>query len=551
MSQRKIYSADLETDPFDHGHFPMPFWGGLYDGKTHSTFWGDDCCEHLVDLLSEIKGIVYFHNGGKFDFHFLLPYLPDDVDLFMIGARIVSLKFGDCELRDSYAILPMALKESGAKDEIDYMLFKRDTREANRELIERYARQDNVALFDLVTDFIAAYGNHLTLASAAFAQLKLCGINPPKGTAEKDAMLRPFFYGGRVQCFDYGTFTGEFKYIDINSAYPHAMLSKHCFDQSFFSSKKPSKNKDKFNASFYEIEAFSKGALPERTKTGISFPVGKGKFFATGWEISAGIDTDTLTDIKYIKCHIPNNLISFDPFVNKFYALKNAADKSGNKRARQFAKLILNSCYGKFALNPTKFRDYELHPLGDVYKCREHLIDRCLQCYPMGAAHKCDLDAAAYSVWAIPVDPEEAKKSYKNVGTAASITGYVRAYLWRALCAVENPLYCDTDSIICTGTADLKIGKELGAWDLEATATEVHIAGKKLYGMKLTDGSYKTASKGVRATYDEIVKVSGGDEIRIKNAAPTYSLINNPKFISRKVKITIDVKSENPFNSNK
>ena len=41
---------------------------------------------------------------------------------------------------------------------------------------------------------------------------------------------------------------------------------------------------------------------------------------------------------------------------------------------------------------------------------------------------------------------DDPKDSFYNVATAASITGFVRAFMWRAICDSEEPLYCDTDS---------------------------------------------------------------------------------------------------------
>lgn len=537
-SRRKIFTADLETDPFDHGHFPRPFWAGLFDGKNHWDYWGADCVEKFIDRIWDLDGIIYFHNGGKFDFHFLLPYLPDEINIFMIGARLVSIKFRGVELRDSFAILPVALKQGGKKIEIDYEIFREEFREDNKTEITDYARGDNVALYDLVVDFIDRYGMNITLASAAFNQLKLLGIDPPQGREEKDEKLRQFYYGGRVQCFETGIFEGDLKYIDINSAYPYAMMAKHCFDQSFTVNKKVPEDEELFNASFFELTCHSRGAFPLRTKTGLSFPVGRGEFFVTGWEVRAGLDTGMISDVEYNRIHKPNTLKDFKPFVNKFYAMKKQADKDGDSNARLFAKLMLNSAYGKFALDPRKFKDYEIYPIGDLSK--QEIIEE-------GLTHKCDFDEAGFSVFARELELSAIQRAFKNVGTAASITGYVRAYLFRALCEVDRPLYCDTDSIVCYGSNSLPMGKELGEWDLEAEGTKIAIAGKKMYALTLGDGTDKVASKGVRAKAGDIRRAAKGEVINIKNEAPTYSLITKAKFITRDIKKTVDDQSQNPF----
>ena len=43
---------------------------------------------------------------------------------------------------------------------------------------------------------------------------------------------------------------------------------------------------------------------------------------------------------------------------------------------------------------------------------------------------------------------DEKAKKFFNLATAASITGFVRAKLWRAICECDRPFYCDTDSLI-------------------------------------------------------------------------------------------------------
>lgn len=533
---KKLYTSDLETDPFIHGRYPAPFWGGVFDGKEHVDFWGGpEVCAKLVDHFLKLeKAVIYFHNGGKFDFHFLLPHLPDDISIFVIGNRIVSIKLpNSVELRDSYSILPVPLGKMGEKFEIDYELFELEKREAHKKEIIKYARQDNVALYNSVSAFLTTYGDSLTLATTAFKELQKIGIKPPRGYKEQDENLRRFYYGGRCQCFEYGTFTGDFKYIDINSAYPTAMTFPHCFEQSFFKAKKPAKNELRFKQSFFTVECYSRGALPVRTKTGISFPNCRGTFHITGWELFSALKTKMIDKVKILECWQPNSVMSFKPFVDKFFALKLQAELDGDANGRLFAKLILNSCYGKFAMNPDKFKDYKLAPLGELIEGGEHIMD---------------LDIAGFSVFAFPIESDKKNKAYKNVATAASITGYVRAFLWESLCAVERPLYCDTDSIMCENYGDLQLGNQLGEWALEAEPVEITIAGKKLYAAKLKNGKYKLASKGVKATPDQIKAAAEGAIFQWNNDAPSYSIISDPKFLKRNVKKTIDENSPNPFN---
>jgi hypothetical protein len=135
---------------------------------------------------------------------------------------------------------------------------------------------------------------------------------------------------------------------------------------------------------------------------------------------------------------------------------------------------------------------------------------------------------------------------FLNVATAASITGQVRAKLWRAICDCDTPIYCDTDSIMCKG-ADFPISKELGEWKDEGTAHDLWIAGKKLYvargdfgtdkrtGKRLKE---KIASKGCKLTAKQIIDVVSGKTVTYHPDAPTYSMHHKPVFIDRNIKMT-------------
>ena len=136
-------------------------------------------------------------------------------------------------------------------------------------------------------------------------------------------------------------------------------------------------------------------------------------------------------------------------------------------------------------------------------------------------------------LWSKPA--EEAK--YNNVATGASITGAARAVLLRGLSQSVDPIYCDTDSIICqefTGAVD---GAALGSWKLEKTGNSIAIAGRKLYALFDGDECVKAASKGVRIAPDEIVKVAMGETVVYERDAPTYRLNGNVDWITRKVRI--------------
>jgi len=52
------------------------------------------------------------------------------------------------------------------------------------------------------------------------------------------------------------------------------------------------------------------------------------------------------------------------------------------------------------------------------------------------------------------------------------------------------------------------------------------------------DGKWKTASKGVKLTADEIIKVANGEEFLYIPQAPQYSVKQGIHFVNRKIRKT-------------
>lgn len=133
---------------------------------------------------------------------------------------------------------------------------------------------------------------------------------------------------------------------------------------------------------------------------------------------------------------------------------------------------------------------------------------------------------------------DEEKYRYYDVAVAASITGWVRAFLWRSICASSSVLYCDTDSIFVAGETGITVGSELGQWKKEGDFSEAWIGGKKMYAIKFDGKGYKTASKGANLSVNEIKRVALGETVRHENAAPTFSVKSGVNFVERNIKAT-------------
>lgn len=512
---RDLAVIDFETDPFEFGKVPEPFACGYYDADTYQEFWGADCVVQLMDFLKdEPPKVIYAHNGGKFDFYFLLDYL--DEKLMLINGRIsrATILNDLHELRDSFLILPMPLKTHGKKV-ISYRKFRKQFREKYKRDILNYLKYDCESLFDWVKRFRDLYGNGLTLAGAAFKQLKQTDYPTGNTYEEFDSFFRPFYFGGRVQCFKVGAHYGQFKYVDINSAYPFAMMSKHWCGSRYTEQFVIPKTGD----FFAHIKAISRGCLPIKVDGKLFFPNDNivREYKVTGWEVLAGLETATLDIVEVIRIYKPAFTASFSEYVDKFFALKKAAEERGDDTERTFAKLMLNSCYGKFGQDGRKFEEFAITGFG---------------MFPEGGDWKPYADTeTGHSIYSKSAPSE----TFYNVATAASITGFVRAYLWHAICKSDGVLYCDTDAILCE-TFNGDVGDKLGQWDVEAEPVEVYIAQRKMYALKMADGKTKKACKGVRLSFNQIKNgVLTKENVNFKRAAPAFSLKYGARFFNKKI----------------
>ena len=513
----KIATIDFETDPFEHGLIVEPFCCGFYDEDTYIDFWGPDCADKLMEYIGELKEpyIIYAHNGGKFDFFFILKHFKGH--LRIVNGRILEATYKAHKFRDSFAILPVGLAKM-EKQVFDYTKLYKNKRNKYKQEILNYLQSDCINLYKYVKLFLDEFGDKLTIGSAAMSELKKFHSFEQTNDAF-DAKFRPFYYGGRVQCFHVGMYKGPLKVFDVNSMYPDVMKnSKHPVSKGHEVSRKIT-NK----TCFAIIEGKNYGAFPARTDSGLDFNIPYGKFMVTKHELDAAEETGTFT-IDRVHCSYDfNRTISFADFIDHFYSRRMTARGIGDSALDLFYKLILNSSYGKFALNPENFAEYKITSIDEYLDNTED--------EPWVIKEE---NALGYRIWEMP----SPQKRYYNVATAASITGAARAKLLLGLAKATRPIYCDTDSIVCENMTVHADPKTLGAWKLEAEGDTMAIAGKKLYALFKNGKAIKFASKGGTLTPDEIKACALGDEIEYKNAVPNFKLTGQHRFVTRTFKKT-------------
>lgn len=517
---------DMETDSFD-GQVVTPFvFGIIYDDSEEFFTYSRS---EFVSRIREFDGIALAHNGGKFDTVLMADEFNINDEIKIINGRVAEVKIGLCTVRDSFLIIPSPLAASGKKDDFDYAILARDKkylRQKNKKLIEKYLMADCRALHELVKVFFDRYGQRLTQAGAALKvwEDELLGCKRRWGGAH-DKFFRQFYYGGRCEAFKKGYLGDGWEYLDIKSAYPWAMSQQHTcsnlHDYNLY------RKIDKLTEQgFARVIARSKGALPQRGKYNTIYPhhTDLREYFATGWEIIAGLETGLL-EITEATVYQPDLTETLKPYVDKYYAEKLAAERSGNVIDRLLAKIFMNSLYGKFGQCADDFKKYFLVEPGEI----KQGFDLYQECDNFDILQK------------------PSGGQFFDVALSASITGCVRAKLVRQYNSINSRDfelgYSDTDSIIARGDGLLElfdVGEDLGQWEHVCTLNDLFVGGKKLYA-GFDEKEWVTAHKGfskLDTNPMDIICASMGNTVMINRSAPSINVLGQQKFISRKMQKT-------------
>jgi len=199
-------------------------------------------------------------------------------------------------------------------------------------------------------------------------------------------------------------------------------------------------------------------------------------FVLTNLEYQYLLDNYDIKDIgqvKFLKADENKELHeAFSKFCQYWYKQKKDGRKDGDKTKEWFAKLMLNSLYGKFGQFESKYENYHLEANdNDILE-------------------KADVSKYVDSMW----DADLAVASY--------ITAYGRVKLANDINTVglDRFCYCDTDSLHVIGEAkELDVGLELGQWKLEGISTRSKYIQAKTYG-ELIDGEWISVCAGFTDT---------------------------------------------------
>lgn len=597
---KHIAVLDMETDPFSNENEPiLPFCAELYSDQFGSiVIWEEDYGTFVEKLIAAIEALpdsytIYAHNGGKFDFMFFVHKLRGKVRFK--GRAIMSARIGRHEMRDSLHILPEKLA-AWKKERFDYSkMLKRHRRNFRSEILD-YLHSDCVYLFDFIKRFTKEFGLKISIGQAAFSELKKhYKIAPIKEYTRitddgvivlGDADLRKYFLGGRVECIaGKGVFASDkqnrpYRLFDVNSMYPFVMAARQHPVSPAYVQRKGDPTADTI---FLDLSCTSHGALFRRIDTGerkLEIVDGeRGRFQTTIWEFETALRLGWIEQPEIHWCIDNKDRTDFSGFVVPMYERRQEtkeilAAKRGTeleleevKKEGIFLKYLLNNAYGKCAQNPRKYQEYyytdhRQKPPGDWFDFLNGASEELIHEYSFPLEQREQFD-----VWARPSPGHR----FNNVGTAASITGAARALLMEAIANAVDPIYCDTDSLICRDLAGVQIDTaKLGAWKIEETFDDVIVTGRKTYCCRVAGKAdcspdrLKVRSKGADlrvypldqwglrateaadhewrtanfATWQRYLDILDGETVVAVNAAPTFSKIGDQFYMRRKIRAT-------------
>jgi len=194
----------------------------------------------------------------------------------------------------------------------------------------------------------------------------------------------------------------------------------------------------------------------------------------------------------------------FEDFIDDLYSARKDYIKEGNDR-HILLKLVMNSLYGRFGLNPDKGL-IQMVPLPD------------------------DLGSDDFQGWSttqingrvIGVGPFDFNSypAYANVMFAAQVSSLARVMLHTSLVECgTNMLYCDTDSILRLGKQNT--GIRLGEWKCQMKNGEADLLGPKEYVLYHSSKPPKFKVKGVPRRYQKDFITTG--ITRFRRTSPNAS----------------------------
>jgi len=476
---------------------------------------------------------IYFHNFARFDGFFILKHLVLHHTSYKVKPLIRNNMIYEITVyssknkllfrfRDSHLLLPGSLAslaqnlcpDLGSKGEVNHADVRletlRDMKE--RERLLNYMRQDIRLLGGIMHKFqLIYYEKHnddivknitapslaLTLFRKKYYDEEKGGIHIPN--QNEDSFIRRGYYGGHSDAY---IPKGEnLYYYDVNSLYPFIM------SESLMPGGVPVWHSNlesmELDTMFGFIEAYvecpktiKRPFLPYRDKKSgtLIFPTGTfiGVYYSEELKYARDIGYTVIPINGYLfdKMESP-----FKGYVNDLFESRSKAKKDGQNDLSYIYKLLMNSLYGRFGIDPessiTEICDLSRRNIlfkGDSFINEVNIKeDLYMVTYLRNV-----VGGEGYTSWSPP--------RFSAVQIAAAITACARIYMYPFI-SREDCYYTDTDSVVLgSPLPDEEISPTLlGKLKLEDKILKAFFLAPKVYWYSTIDEKnvikYKGAGK--------------------------------------------------------
>jgi hypothetical protein len=362
-----------------------------------------------------------------------------------------------------------------------------DFEAADTDLLSIYCFRDVEIVVAFMLRYIAFVQSEdlgafrLTRASQALAAYRH-RFMPHKVTFHDDDEVRELeshaYYGGRTEAFRIGSMSGgPFLSVDVNSMYPYCMKSfpmpVKLYDYSITPALPRARALIERFLCVAEVSLETdEPAYAVKRDSRVVFPTGRIRTFLSTPSLRYAVEHGHLRAVHRIAMYAGE--LIFSPFVDYFYSMRMEARSRGDPLMDTFAKLLLNSLYGKFGqylheeetIEGFPTEGYKRIRIIDVTTSEIVLITSCMNVTTTtGPQSFCDR-----SFYAIP----------------AHVTDHARMLLWSIIKGIGpgRVLYCDTDSVKLRSRDLGRIDYPMHPTALGALKVEKKVSRLTIYGLK-------------------------------------------------------------------
>jgi len=489
-----------------------------------------DFIERLAVVVRQNPSMktVYFHNFSRFDGIILLKYLATHGVKYtfiplMRNHRLYELavyrgKMLLFRLRDSYTLLTSSLNnlsknlcpELGSKGSIPHDEVQVSNLITLRDQLLDYMKQDIRLLGGVMLKAQSIYWTHykvdivtkLTLSSLALTIFRTNyydQINWPIHIPNRneDTFIRRGYYGGHADA--YKPYGENLDYYDVNSLYPYIMKSYP------MPGGKPvwhgNLEGQDLDSLYGFIEAYvecprniTRPFLPYRdeNKKTLIFPTGNfvGVYYSEELKYARDIGYRIIPLSGYLFEKM--NSSPFGSFVSTIFEKRQDAKRTGNDAMSYIYKILMNSLYGRFGINPkcTITEVCDLDRYNHLTKKSDFILADKLSEHYYIVTYWSNTGQVSDSDWSPP--------RISAVQLAAAVTACARIHMYPYI-SRPDCYYTDTDSVVLGSPLpeDEISSTVLGMFKLENIVTKGIFLAPKSYSLLTQEGERIIKHKGL------------------------------------------------------